>query len=160
MNELVDLLKHNGLTLSTVESFTGGLFGARLSEIPGVSEVYRGTLTAYTAGVKSDWLDLDPNWLQSVGTISADCAKAMAIRGRLQFHSNVCVAMTGNAGPTALEGQSVGQWYACIALGERLIEIARIDHMERNTLRHHAVDTVAAILTEALREVDSTRIHP
>ncbi len=153
MNDLVELLKHRRLTISSVESFTGGLFGARLCDIPGVSEVYRGTLTAYNESVKSDWLDLDPIWLQSVGTISADCAKALAIQGRLRFHSDVCVALTGNAGPTALEGQAVGQWYACIALGERLIEISRIDHLERNALRHHAVEVVALILGEALREV-------
>ena len=160
MNELIELLKRHGLTISSVESFTGGLFGSRLSEIPGVSEVYRGTLTAYSESVKSEWLDLEPIWLHSVGTISADCAKAMAIQGRLHFHSDVCVALTGNAGPSALENQPVGQWFACIALGERLIEISRIDHLERNALRQHAVDEVTAVIVKALREVDTTRIHP
>jgi PncC family amidohydrolase len=160
MNDLVVLLKQHGLTLSTVESFTGGLLGTRLSEVPGVSEVYRGTLCAYSGSVKSEWLDLDPDWLQSVGTISADCAKAMAIQGRLRFHTDVCVALTGNAGPSALENKPVGQWYACIALGDRLIEVAQIDQLERNALRHHAVDVITAILVKVLREVDSMRIHP
>lgn len=153
MNELVEQLKHLGLTLSTVESFTGGLLGARLCEIPGVSAVYRGTLTAYHEAIKADVLGIDPLWLKSVGTISADCARAMAIRGQHVFHSDVCVALTGNAGPTALENQPVGQWYACMAIGDQLIEWSQCDPMERNALREHAVHVVVHRLIEALREI-------
>lgn len=160
MNELVALLKRHGLSISSVESFTGGLFGAHLSEVPGVSAVYRGTLTAYSESVKCEWLGLDHNWLISVGTISAACAKAMAIQGQHHFHSEVCVAFTGNAGPTTQENQPLGQWYACIVIRDRVIELSRVDSLERNTLRENAVNVVTQVLLEALREVGQERIHP
>jgi PncC family amidohydrolase len=160
MKPLVDLLIRHGLTISSVESFTGGLFGARLCEVPGVSSVYRGSLTAYNERVKSEWLDLDPQWLKEVGTISSACAKVMALRGQERFHSDVCVALTGNAGPNALEQQPVGQWYACIVIGNQCLELSFREDLERNALREHAVETVTQCLINALRELDSSRIHP
>jgi PncC family amidohydrolase len=155
MKPLVELLIQHGLTISSVESFTGGLFGARLCEVPGVSSVYRGSLTAYNESVKSEWLELDSNWLNEVGTISSACAKAMALRGQERFHSDVCVALTGNAGPNALEHQPVGQWFACIVIGEKCLELSERSNLERNALREYAVETVTQCLINALRELES-----
>lgn len=160
MKPLVELLVRHHLTISTVESFTGGLFGARLCEVPGVSSVYRGSLTAYHERVKCEWLDLDPQWLNEVGTISAACAKAMAMQGQKRFHTDVCVALTGNAGPDALEHQPVGQWYACIMIGDHCLEWSDRNDLERNALREYAVETVMQGLINALREREPSRIHP
>ena len=153
MNALVEALIQQGLTISTVESFTGGLMASRLTSIAGVSAVYRGSLVVYNESVKVELLDLDPVMLAHHGTISAYCAKVMAQAGQKKFKSDVCIALSGNAGPTALENQPVGQWYACIVFRDTVIETAQRSLLDRNALREAAVETCAALALELIRGV-------
>jgi nicotinamide-nucleotide amidase len=152
MKALVESLIEHGLTIGTVESFTGGLFASRLTAIAGVSRVYRGSLIAYAEEVKSDWLELDASWLSRVGTISAECALAMAQAGQRKFNTDVCIALTGNAGPTAQENQPVGQWYACIVVKNQVIAHAACTPMDRNALRESAVETCSQMILEWIRK--------
>lgn len=160
MNALVEALKTHGLTISTVESFTGGLMASRLTEVAGVSEVYRGSLIAYSQDVKVDWLELDAQWLERVGTVSAECAQRMAVAGQKKFKTDVCVALTGNAGPTAMEDQPVGQWFACIAFGDQLIEHQEHSSLERNALRECAVEFCVQLILDRVRNFPDPNIHP
>lgn len=160
MNTLIETLKNRGLTISTVESFTGGLMASRLTAVAGVSEIYRGSLIAYSGTVKADWLGLDADWLMQVGTVSAECAKAMALAGQKKFKTDVCVALTGNAGPTALENHPVGHWFACIVCGDQLIEYAECSRLERNALREYAVDRCVQLILDRIRNFPDPNIHP
>lgn len=159
MKALVKALSDRGWTISTVESFTGGLFASQLTAIPGVSSIYRGSLIAYSEDVKADWLDLDRQWLAQVGTVSAQCALAMASAGQRKFKTDVCVALTGNAGPSALENQPVGQWYACIRIGDQVITHSDCSPLERNALREAAVETCSQLILEWIRNNPDPRIH-
>src|SRR4029079_8049700 len=53
---VLDMLRTKGLTLGLAESVTGGLVAARLTEIPGASEVFRGSVVSYASEVKFDLL--------------------------------------------------------------------------------------------------------
>ena len=55
MDRLIFLLNTKNLTIATAESCTGGLFGYKLSTIPGASNYYKGTITAYSNSFKNNY---------------------------------------------------------------------------------------------------------
>ena len=79
VQELVlDLCRSRGLTLGTAESCTGGLVAARLTAIPGSSDVFRGGIVAYANEVKENQLGVPDEILAVHGAVSAEAAEAMA----------------------------------------------------------------------------------
>jgi nicotinamide-nucleotide amidase len=100
VEELVlELARTQGLTIATAESCTGGLVSARLTEIPGSSDVYRGGVVAYDDAVKQRQLGVPAALLDRHGAVSAEVAEAMA-RGALSaIGADVAAAVTGVAGP-------------------------------------------------------------
>jgi len=96
---VLELCRARGLTLATAESCTGGLVAARLTEIPGSSDVFRGALVAYADDVKVEQLGVDPAVLAAHGAVSAETAEAMAQGARTRFGVDVAVSVTGVAGP-------------------------------------------------------------
>jgi nicotinamide-nucleotide amidase len=96
---VLELCRRRGLTLATAESCTGGLVAARLTAIPGSSDVFRGSVVAYADDVKLDELEVPAEVLERDGAVSARTAAAMAagVRGRLQ--ADIGIGVTGIAGP-------------------------------------------------------------
>jgi nicotinamide-nucleotide amidase len=96
---VLDLLRERGLTLGTAESCTGGLAAARLTDVPGSSDVFKGAIVAYANEVKAERLGV-PEWvLAEHGAVSAEAAAAMAHGARRALGVDVAVAVTGIAGP-------------------------------------------------------------
>ena len=93
------LAQERGLTLASAESCTGGLVGARLTGIPGASEVYVGGVVAYADDVKRAHLGVPAAVLARHGAVSAEAAAAMAAGARAAFDADAAVAVTGIAGP-------------------------------------------------------------
>jgi len=87
------------MRIAVAESCTGGLLGARLTAIPGSSDVFVGGVIAYDNAVKRSLLAVEPAVLDRDGAVSNTVAEAMAegVRDRLQ--TDVGVAITGIAGP-------------------------------------------------------------
>jgi nicotinamide-nucleotide amidase len=96
---VIDLCRERGLTLATAESCTGGLIGARLTGIPGASDVFVGGVTAYANSVKEAMLGVSTELLDEHGAVSAEVAAAMAAGARAELGSDLAVADTGIAGP-------------------------------------------------------------
>jgi competence/damage-inducible protein CinA-like protein len=100
VEELVlELAREQGLTVGTAESCTGGLVAARLTSVPGASDVLRGGIVAYENGVKLAQLDVPEEILVAHGAVSAETAAAMADGARRSLGADVAVAVTGIAGP-------------------------------------------------------------
>jgi nicotinamide-nucleotide amidase len=97
---VLELCRAHGWTLATAESCTGGLVGARLTEVPGASDVYVGGVVAYSDDVKRSHLDVPDETLQEHGAVSAETAAAMAAGARRALNADVAVAVTGIAGPS------------------------------------------------------------
>ena len=96
---VLDLLKARGLTLATAESCTGGLVAARLTGVPGSSDVFLGAVVAYSNEVKAAQLGVPEDVLAAHGAVSAQAAAAMAHGARTRLAADVAVAVTGVAGP-------------------------------------------------------------
>jgi nicotinamide-nucleotide amidase len=96
---VLDLLRERGLTLGTAESCTGGLLAGRLTDVPGSSDVFRGSIVAYADDVKAEQLGVPEDVLAAHGAVSAETAAAMAHGARARLGVDVAVAVTGVAGP-------------------------------------------------------------
>jgi nicotinamide-nucleotide amidase len=100
---VIELLGRQGLRLAVAESLTSGLLGARLSEPPGASTVFRGGVVAYATEVKHDVLDV-----RDGPVVTAEAAIEMAEGVARLLDAQVAVALTGVAGPGEMEGCPVG----------------------------------------------------
>ncbi|MCD9624890.1 competence/damage-inducible protein A [Rhabdothermincola salaria] len=98
-----DLLRTAGLSVGVAESLTGGLVASRLTAAPGASDVVRGGVVAYASDVKFDLLGVPEG-----PVVTEECAAAMAEGICRVVGSDVGLATTGVAGPTAQEGVQPG----------------------------------------------------
>ena len=96
----LDLCRARGLTLATAESCTGGMVAARLTSVPGSSDVFVGGVVAYANTVKASELGVAQEVLEQHGAVSAETAAAMAHGVRARLGVDVGVAVTGVAGPS------------------------------------------------------------
>jgi nicotinamide-nucleotide amidase len=96
---VLELCRLRKLTLATAESCTGGLVAARLTSVPGSSDVVAGGVVAYSDAVKRSELDVPAELLVQHGAVSAEVAEAMARGARRRLGVDVAVAVTGIAGP-------------------------------------------------------------
>jgi nicotinamide-nucleotide amidase len=96
---VLDQCREAGLTLATAESCTGGLVSARLTTVPGASEVFVGGLVSYSNEAKRRLLGVPEEILAEYGAVSAETAAAMAAGARAALHADVALAVTGVAGP-------------------------------------------------------------
>jgi len=93
------LMRARGLTICTAESETGGLVAARLTSVPGASDVFVGGVVAYANEVKEAALGVPAELLATHGAVSAEVAEEMAHGARARLGADVAVAVTGIAGP-------------------------------------------------------------
>jgi nicotinamide-nucleotide amidase len=93
------LLRERDQTLATAESCTGGLVAARLTEVPGSSDVFLGAVVAYANDVKAAQLGVPEEVLRTHGAVSAETAAAMARGARERLGADIAVSVTGVAGP-------------------------------------------------------------
>ena len=98
-----ELLKERGFCLGLAESVTGGLVGSRLTEVPGSSDWFRGSIVSYDSEVKFDLLGVPRGPVVNEAT-----AEAMARGARRLLGSDVALAVTGVAGPAEQDGRPVG----------------------------------------------------
>jgi nicotinamide-nucleotide amidase len=109
---VLDELRRRGLTLGLAESVTGGLVGARLTGVPGASDVLRGSIVSYASDVKHALLGVGPG-----PVVSERAAIEMAEGARGALGADVGLALTGVAGPAEQDGQPAGTLWVGLALG-------------------------------------------
>jgi nicotinamide-nucleotide amidase len=115
-----------GVRLATAESCTGGLVGARLTDVAGASEAYAGGVVAYSDDLKMQLLGVPAETLERHGAVSAETARAMAEGARTALGADVAVAVTGVAGPGGGTSEKpVGLVYvhAAAPAGEEALEL-------------------------------------
>lgn len=116
---VVDLLLAHKLTVSTIESCTGGLLAGRIINVPGVSEVFKSGYVTYSNKAKKKLVGVKKSHLIKYGAVSDVVAVDMAKGGAAFSKADVTVAITGIAGPDGgTEEKPVGLIYiACNVKG-------------------------------------------
>jgi len=96
---VLELCRERQLSIAIAESCTGGLLGARLTAIPGSSDVVLGGVIAYANEVKRELLGVSKGDLDEYGAVSDPVVRAMASGVRAATGARVGMAITGIAGP-------------------------------------------------------------
>ena len=93
------LLREKGLTLGVVESGTGGLISHLITNVPGSSNYFKGSVTAYANDIKRKIIGVKSATLEQHGAVSPQVAMEMAGGGKKVLGVDICLADTGIAGP-------------------------------------------------------------
>ncbi|WP_405665804.1 CinA family protein [Streptomyces sp. NBC_01166] len=108
-------LQERGETLGVAESLTGGLVAAELTSVPGASQSFRGSVTAYATPLKRDLLGVDGALLAERGAVDPEVAQAMAAGVRRVLGADWGVSTTGVAGPEPQDGKPVGTVFIAVS---------------------------------------------
>src|SRR5699024_4679425 len=100
---LVSILQEQNLQLAAAESLTGGRFMDRIVAVPGASDVMPGGIVCYSKETKRNLLHVREDILHTNGTVSSECALAMAHNVTKQLNTQIGISFTGVAGPDRLE---------------------------------------------------------
>ncbi|MCM1088687.1 MAG: competence/damage-inducible protein A [Muribaculaceae bacterium] len=148
---VVDLLCANHLTVSTVESCTGGMLSARLINVPGVSEVYKTGYITYSNKSKRKILGIKKSLLEKHGAVSPEIAKEMAKGAALFTKADVTVGITGLAGPEGgSEEKPVGLVYiACSVCGRITVQEYHFSG-SRMKIRESSVSAALSLMRECI----------
>lgn len=114
--QVAALLMDQDLTVTTAESLTGGLISAALTSVPGMSKCFKLGFVTYSNKAKKRVLSVKKDTLRKEGAVSAQCAKEMAIGALMESEADLSIAVTGNAGPDAMEEKPVGLVYIAVCL--------------------------------------------
>lgn len=149
----VDLLLANELTISTMESCTGGMVAARLINVPGVSEVFKAVYVTYSNKAKRKVLGVKQSTLKKYTAVSAKVAEEMAQGVSLLTKADVTLSVTGIAGPDGgTEEKPVGLVYiGCSVKGRTKVMEYHFDG-SRMKIRESTVVAALTLLRQCVLE--------
>lgn len=147
----VKLLKEKGLTLSSAESCTGGMFSQLITSVSGASEVFELGVVSYSSRIKNKILNVDAKTLDTLGAVSEKTAEQMAQNVRMLSSSDIAVSVTGVAGPSMSEGKPVGLVYIALS-SENTTQSKRFDFekQDREIIRQKACEELFNVVCEFL----------
>jgi nicotinamide-nucleotide amidase len=143
MEEVVarELTMHHA-TIATAESCTGGLLAERLTRVSGSSAYFLGGVVSYSNSLKSAWVDVPAEIIESRGAVSSEVAVALADGIRRRTGATLGVGITGVAGPTGgTPEKPVGTVHVAIADSSGSKERGALYPGERDRIRWQASQT-------------------
>ncbi len=148
---IYELLKANGLTVTTAESCTGGLLAGRLINVPGISQYLKEGYVTYSNEAKEKLLGVPAETLKRHGAVSPQTAEAMAEGGAKAADADLCIAVTGIAGPDGgTEEKPVGLVYmSCYCRGTCYTEKNQYTG-SRSKIREYSVASALTLLRRAV----------
>lgn len=143
--------RRSNLTLGTAESLTGGLISAALTSIPGSSDVVCGGVASYMPSVKQGILGVSKDDIDRIGVVSEVVAREMAEGALSALGCDICVAVTGVAGPGgAEEGKPVGTVCFACASAHSVMTKTRLFNGSRDEVRFQTLDCALDMLSDAV----------
>lgn len=149
-----DLLRAKQRKLALAESCTGGLIASHITDVPGSSEYFLGSIVAYAYEAKENLLDVPHELLLDYGAVSEPIARELAKNARAKFGADVAIGITGIMGPGgATPTKPLGLTY--IALSARNAEWCRKFVWQGNRLenKRHSAHAALEMLHEYLLQV-------
>lgn len=139
------------MILTTAESCTGGIIASRIVNVPGASGVFKEGYITYSDEAKKKLLGVKAETLETYYAVSKETASEMATGGAKAANADVCIAVTGVAGPDKEDGKPVGLVYiACFCKGEVVVE----EHNyagDRTAIRQSAASDALDLIIKMIR---------
>ena len=150
--EVLALCRARGLTIGVAESCTGGLLGARLTAIPGSSDVVRGGVIAYDDSVKGSILGVPAGVIRAHGAVSEPVVRAMAAGIRTAIGVDAALAITGIAGPGGGTGEKpVGTVWIALDFRSEVQSRRFVMVGDRGEIRHRSAQAAMEMLRRTLK---------
>jgi nicotinamide-nucleotide amidase len=143
------------LTIGTVESATGGKIADKITNVPGISDFFKGSIIAYSNEVKSNIVGVNRETLSTKGAVSRETAIEMAEGGRKLLRVHVCLSDTGIAGPTGDSTQKpIGLFYVSLSTYDGVIEVEKLNFSgSRLKNKNSAVQSALGLLEKYLQNI-------
>ncbi len=152
--EIGNLLRHHGLKIGIAESATGGMISHRITNVPGCSEYFEGSVVSYSNQIKMNLLGVKVSTIKSFGAVSSETSKEMASGIRSTMIVDVGLATTGIAGPHGgTPAKPVGLVYIGLAINGAIVSRRHIFHGNRNENKRSFSDAALGILNEYLQKL-------
>jgi nicotinamide-nucleotide amidase len=143
--------RERALHIATAESCTGGLLGARLTAIPGSSDVFEGGIIAYSNRVKAQLLGVPQEMLREHGAVSEPVAASMAAGARTRLGAEIGVGITGIAGPGGGSPEKpVGTVWIAVRMRETTRTLGRVFVGDREEIRQRSAQAALDLVRRAL----------
>lgn len=154
--KLVQILEEKNLTISSVESCTGGSLINRITNVEGASEVTNGGIVTYSNSQKIK-LGVPAKIIRKYGVYSEECAETMAGLGMELFESDISIGITGtlsNLDPNNMDSEE-GKVYYSIMIKENgkylnLNSVLLVAIRERSLQKEYIVDQIILELNRFL----------
>ena len=150
--EVVKMLKAAKMTVTTVESCTGGLLSGTLVDVAGVSDVFNQAFVTYANEAKHSLVGVNQETLDSYGAVSEETAREMAEGGAKAAKADACLSVTVIAGADGGTAEKpVGLVYiGCHVNGSTVVE-RNIFSGTRREVREQSVLAALKLLKKQLQ---------
>ena len=120
--KIISLIKRKKMKLAIVESCTGGMLSSAITSVSGSSKVFNLGLVTYSNQAKTSILKVPQKIIKKYGAVSVQCCLAMVNNLSKISKANVCVSVTGIAGPKGGSKQKpVGLVYIGVRIGKKVV---------------------------------------
>ena len=139
-----NLLKQRNQTVATAESCTGGYIGHLLSKHAGSSQFYTGGIVSYDNRIKTEFLDVPSEILQTVGAVSKEAVEQMALAVRAKMNTDYAISVSGIMGPSGqTDEKPLGMVWVGVANREKVV--SKVFYLRFDRLRNIEVTANQAI---------------
>ncbi|WEK83281.1 MAG: CinA family protein [Mycoplasma sp.] len=153
-SKIIALCQKHQLSISTCESVTCGLIASYLGSVSGASHVLKGGIVAYQTNVKEKLVCVQKSSITKYGTISEVVAQEMALNTNKLLKSDICISITGNAGPNPAENKPIGMAYVGLVIIDQVYwKQIKANSNERNQIRLELVNEALEFVYEKLKGV-------
>jgi competence/damage-inducible protein CinA-like protein len=150
---VLDALRKGRHRLGVAESCTGGMLGARITNIPGASDTFIGGVVAYADVIKTAALKVPLETLEAYGAVSEETVQAMAEGAQRLFSADCTIAVTGIAGPGGgTPEKPVGTVWLAARVHTRVRALKRVLPGDRDDIRRRAAQASLDLLRRMLAE--------
>ena len=152
--EIGILLRKKRLSLGIIESATGGLISHLITNVPGSSDYYKGSITAYSNRAKIKLVGVGKATINSYGAVSPQVAEEMARGGRRVLDADICLSDTGIAGPGGATGEKqVGLFYLGLSHGSNTLSRKHLFSEDRPGNKKAAAEAALGWLKKYLQNL-------
>ncbi len=158
---IITRAREKGLTIATAESCTGGWIGKALTDIPGSSSVFMGSLVAYSNTIKENLLGVPQDLLIAHGAVSEKVAFEMAQNCAQRFGTDIAISVTGIAGPGGgTKEKPVGLVFMGITVrGKTAAHEFRFENFGRDSVRKDALTSALDLLLKSIESFSPSDEH-